>query len=555
MARKKISLTLCLAAGLSALSIAGCNQTSTPELATPDTSQHEAPLDKFQDTPLFANTLNNQWYRDAANTVRQKPLGTAERGKARNVILFLGDGMSIATVTAARILAGQRAGLAGEEHVLSFERFPYSGLAKTYNVDSQTPDSAGTMTAIVSGLKTNAGLLGADENVISGDCQSLAENEIFSALELAELAGKATGIVSTARITHATPAANYAKSADRDWEDDSDLPDSAKAGGCEDIASQLIHFEKNLAARVPGAQTNGIEVVLGGGRRGFISKTDPSGNGRRKDGQNLISQWQQQYPNGHYLVNSGDLQALGPESSAPILGLFNPSHMNYDADRDSSAAGEPSLREMTAIAIKRLSQNPEGYFLMVEGGRIDHAHHAGNAFNALNETIAFADAIATAVTLSQHDDTLIIVTADHGHAFGMSGYPKRGNPILGKVVTLGNDSPALAADGMPYTTVGYRNGRGFQNLGEDKNADNGYLQEIHAGRSDLEKIDTQASGFHQEALIPLSAETHSGEDVSIYALGPGAALISGNNEQNLIFHVINYALNLLEPISEISLSK
>jgi alkaline phosphatase len=210
---------------------------------------------------------------------------------------------------------------------------------------------------------------------------------------------------------------------------------------------------------------------------------------------------------------------------------------------------------MTAIAIKRLSQDPNGYFLMVEGGRIDHAHHAGNAFNALNETIAFADAIATAVTLSQHDDTLIIVTADHGHAFGMSGYPKRGNPILGKVVTLGNESPALAADGMPYTTVGYRNGRGFQNLGEDKNADNGYLQEIHAGRSDLEKIDTQASGFHQEALIPLSAETHSGEDVSIYALGPGAALVSGNNEQNLIFHVINYALNLLEPIAKISLTK
>ncbi|MEX1668142.1 alkaline phosphatase [Zhongshania guokunii] len=531
-----LSIGLCVAASLSA-----CSRN-----APPIADQQENQLRNLKSAPLIANTLNNAWYRDAETALTNKPLGEIERGKARNIILFLGDGMSIATITAARILAGQRLGQSGEEYALSFEHFPYSGLSKTYNVDSQTPDSAGTMTAIMSGLKTDAGALGADENVIVGDCQSLAGHEVISALELAALAGKATGIISTARITHATPAATYAKSADRDWEDDSSLPAAAKAAGCQDIASQLIDFEKNVEARISGADVDGIDVIMGGGRRGFISNTDPSGEGRRLDERNLISQWQQQYPDGKYLQTTGDLQAINPKTASKIFGLFNPSHMRYEADRDTSNNGEPSLKAMTATAITRLSQNSNGYFLMVEGGRIDHAHHAGNAFNALNETIAFADAVATAVSLSQRDDTLIIVTADHGHAFSISGYPKRGNPILGKVIEVGSTVPAQASDGMPYTTLGYRNGRGFQNLGSDNNADTAYQQEIQAGRHNLDEVDTQSSGFHQEALIPLAAETHSGEDVAIYAIGPGAALVSGSNEQNLIFHVMNYAAQLLD---------
>ena len=545
MTRKYDTLTIALAASVATLMLAACSDGKISPSVTPSKAQSTALLTHQSSAPLIANALQNQWYLDAASTVASKPLGEAERGKARNIILFLGDGMSIATITAARILAGQRLGQSGEEYALSFESFPYTGLAKTYNVDSQTPDSAGTMTAIVSGLKTDAGVLGVDENVIPGNCQSLAGNEVISALELAELAGKATGIISTARITHATPAATYAKTADRDWEADSDLPDAAKAAGCKDIASQLIDFEKNLEARIPGADVDGIEVVMGGGRRAFIDKTDASGEGHRQDGRNLIQEWQRQYRDGNYLQNAADLQAIKPNAKGKILGLFNPTHMQYESNRDTSNGGEPSLQAMTAAAITRLSQNPSGYFLMVEGGRIDHAHHAGNAYNALNETIAFADAVATAMTFSNSDDTLIIVTADHGHVFSFSGYPKRGNPILGKVVGVGSDTPTLAADGMPYTTLSYSNGRGFQNLGTDNNADTAYQQEIQTGRHNLEDIDTETSGFHQEALIPLSAETHSGEDVAIYARGPGAALVSGSNEQSLIFHVINYAADFL----------
>lgn len=547
MALKKHGFILALSTGLCALTLVACQQSNSPAPATSSTRHQEAPLNKYQDAPMISNAQNNSWYRNAETAIANKPLGLAERGKARNIILFLGDGMSIATITAARILAGQRLGLSGEEFTLSFESFPYSGLAKTYNVDSQTPDSAGTMSAIVSGLKTDAGVLGVDEKVIPGDCHSLAGREIITVLELAELAGKATGLVSTTRITHATPAATYAKSVDRDWEDDSDLPSAAKALGCEDIASQLIAFEANLENRISGADVDGIDLIMGGGRRAFIDKSDASGEGHRSDGRNLIDEWRQKHPDGHYLKNTGDLRAVMPKESGKILGLFNPSHLKYEADRDTGTEGEPSLQEMTTLAIKRLSQNPNGYFLMVEGGRIDHAHHAGNAFNALNETIAFADAIAAAKALSDADDTLIIVTADHGHAFSIGGYPKRGNPILGKVIGVGSDTPALASDGMPYTTLGYRNGRGFQDLGDNTNADAGYLQEIRAGRHNLDKVDTQASGFHQEALIPLAAETHSGEDVAIYASGPGAALVSGSNEQNLIFHVMNYAADLLRP--------
>ncbi|MCB2388025.1 alkaline phosphatase, partial [Thalassolituus alkanivorans] len=98
---------------------------------------------------------------------------------------------------------------------------------KTYNVDAQTPDSAGTMTAMMSGIKTDAGVIGVDEDVVRSDCSTVAGNEVVTALELAEIKGLSTGVVSTARITHATPAATYAHAADRNWEDNSDMPAAA----------------------------------------------------------------------------------------------------------------------------------------------------------------------------------------------------------------------------------------------------------------------------------------------------------------------------------------
>ena len=502
---------------------------------------------------IIENTRSNAWYSDAEAKIAATTQANLNRGAAKNVILFVGDGMGISTVTAARILAGQLKGQSGEENNLSFDLFPYTGLAKTYNVDAQTPDSAGTMTALISGVKTDVGVIGVNENIVRGDCTTVAGNELVTALELAEIAGKSTGILSTARITHATPAATYAKSADRDWEDDGDMPAAAISAGCEDIASQLINFEPNLEARINGVDVDGIEVVMGGGRRSFLPKdatfNSPdavsSVEGDRTDGRDLTAEWKTRYPSGNYIFDQTSFDAIDTESTSKVLGLFNESHMQYEADRGNDVAGEPSLSEMTEKAIKILDNNDNGYFLMVESGRIDHAHHAGNAYNALNDAVELSEAVAKAVELSNSDDTLIIVTADHSHVFTIAGYPKRGNPILGKVVGIGSNSPSLAADGTPYTTLGYTNGLGFRDLGNETDADEAYNQAIDAGRKDLSQIDTQAPGFNQEALIPLGSETHAGEDVGVYASGPGAALVSGTNEQNMVFHVMNYAADLV----------
>ncbi len=504
----------------------------------------------------------NSWYTDAQDTLNSKlrmTHGIGHLWRAKNVILFVGDGMGISTVTAARILDGQLKGMPGEENFLSFGKFPFTGLSKTYNVDAQTPDSAGTMTAMMSGVKSDAGVIGVDEDVKRGDCTTVQGNELVTALELAEIAGKSTGIVSTARITHATPAATYAKSADRNWEDNSDMPAEAIEQGCEDIASQLVNFEDNLESRYEHLDVDGLEVVMGGGRRHFLPK-DASANspdavssieGDRTDGRDLVTEWQEKYPEGVYVYDQYGFDGINPEYTERLFGLFNESHMQYEADRGNDIAGEPSLSEMTEKAIQVLDNNRKGFFLMVESGRIDHAHHAGNAYRALTDTIELSKAVETAMNNTDPRETLIIVTADHGHVFTIAGYPKRGNPILGKVVSIGADETAKAADGLPYTTVGYLNGRGFRDLGEETDADEGYNYPIDTGRKDLASVDTEAPGYHQEALIPMSSETHSGEDVGIYINGPGAMLLSGTNEQNMIFHVMDQSARLTEKANRV----
>jgi len=196
--------------------------------------------------------------------------------------------------------------------------------------------------------------------------------------------------------------------------------------------------------------------------------------------------------------------------------------------------------DMTRAAIKLLSSHSSGYVLSVEAGRIDHGHHAGNAFRALHDAIELSDAVEEAVRLVDLNETLIIVTADHSHVMTLAGYPKRGNPILGKVIHSGESAPVLAKDGLPYTTIGYMNGRGFHDL--EGGGDEVYKEEIFLGRKDLTDIDSESPGFHQESLVPLDMETHGGEDVAIYAVGPMAHLFRGVKEQNYIFHVMRYAL-------------
>src|SRR5690606_32520482 len=218
-------VTAALLAGM----LAGC--TTAPERVAERTSWSV-------DVPEISRASGETaqwWYRSGA---AHAAANGAMAGRAKNVILFLGDGMSLTTVAAARILEGQRAGKPGEENLLSWERFPHTAFSKTYNTDAQTPDSAGTMTAVAAGVKSHAGAIG----VSAGDrydCADSIGKHVLSWLRLADDAGLATGIVTTARLTHATPAAVYAHSPDREWENDSDLPADATAAGCRDIAQQL----------------------------------------------------------------------------------------------------------------------------------------------------------------------------------------------------------------------------------------------------------------------------------------------------------------------------
>ncbi len=431
--------------------------------------------------------------------------------KAKNVILFIGDGMGISTVTAARIYAGQANGTPGEENLLSFEHFPNVALVKTYNTNQQVPDSAGTATAMNTGVKTRAGMIGVGHTAHRGDCTEGLAARLPLAAEALAARGTAIGIVSTARLTHATPAAVYAHSPERDWESDDTIPEAQRTKGCKDIAAQLTEFP--------------FAVALGGGTRQFLGSEN--GGSRLQADADLPAAWAAEKGGTFVTTRDGMMAARG--SDRPLLGLFSPSHMTYMLDRKADTS-EPTLSEMTAAAIDKLSADPDGYYLMVEGGRIDHGHHAGQAAYALSETQEFARAVETALSKVDLSDTLILVTADHSHVFTMAGYPTRGNPILG--LAMGNDEhgeptgePLLAGDGHPYTTLGYMNGPGA----------------VDSLPRPAPEKDPMA---RQQSLIPLSSETHGGEDVALYGAGQGADGVHGVIEQNRIYDIMMRALGI-----------
>ncbi|NMH64679.1 alkaline phosphatase [Shewanella salipaludis] len=470
---------------------------------------------------LPTTQTDSQWFKDsAANVAAKTQLET--KAHAKNVILFVGDGMGISTLTAARIYQGQQmaGNKGGEENFLSFEQFPHTALVKTYNTNQQTPDSAGTMTAMATGVKSKAGAISVSDASLRGNCLSSKGNELISLVDLANAKGLSTGIVTTARLTHATPAATYAHTPERDWESDANLPAEAVANGCTDIASQLVMRD----------EANALSVAMGGGRSYFIPNDVTDGEnkkGKRKDGQDLTKAWVDKFSNAAYVWNQAGFDAIDTAATDHLLGLFNPSHMQYETDRSDDVGGEPSLTEMTAKALEILKKNDKGYLLIVEAGRIDHGHHAGNAKRALIDAVELSNAVKAAVAGTDPDDTLVMVTADHSHVFTIAGYPKRGNPILGLVHNV-DGSLAIADDNKPYTTLAYTNGPGA----------------VEGVRDDLTSVDTQDKDFMQQSLIPLGSETHAGEDIALHATGPGSQLAQGVIEQNVIFHIINQAQQL-----------
>jgi len=477
------------------------------------------PLSKiFLLTAASALVLSScQAQSQSQNSAVAKPAPTKD-AKAKNVILFIGDGMGISTITAARIFDGQSKGMSGEDNKLSFEEFQNLALVKTYNLDAQVADSAGTASAMNTGVKTQIGKINVSPDGLFAGCADSAAVPPTLFADLAEKAGMSTGIVSTARITHATPAAVYGHSQSRGWESDGEVSKDGQEKGCVDLATQLIAYGG-------AGETAGLEVALGGGQRQFLGKDE---GGKREDGKNLTIGWTKKSNVHTYVDNVTDLRAIGAASDKKVLGLFDPSHMDYEADRDDSE--QPSLTEMTRFAIENLAARDTGYFLMVEAGRIDHAHHGSNAYRALTETQELARAVALADELTKDEDTLILVTADHSHVFTIAGYPKAGNPILGLVVPPHSEDgkPSLAADKLPYTTLGYHNG-------------------AHV-RDDVEQTANmvQDKDYKQQSAIRRASETHGGEDVALFAKGPGASQVNGVIDQKEIFDIMKNAAGIAD---------
>ena len=447
------------------------------------------------DSSLFATT----------NPAHLKP---AKSHTAKNIILFIGDGMGISTITAARIFDGQNKGLQGEDHMLSFERFGDIALVKTYNLDSQVPDSAGTASAISTGLKTQIGKVSVQPDALYAGCANSADIAPTTLPDLAKQAGLAVGIVTTTRLTHATPAAFYGHNKSRDFESDMFLDDDAKNMGCTDFATQMIDANLDLA--------------LGGGRDAFIDT-------ERDDGVNLITQWDDKSASHKTISTRAELMSTivsqdgtntqNTQNIPNILGLFADSHMAFEVDRPQDT--EPSLTEMTQAAIHNLTARQTGYFLMVEAGRIDHAHHGTNAYRALSETTELSRAVQAALARTNPEETLILVTADHSHPFTIAGYAQRGNPILGLVKSIGAEDYARDLNDNTYTTLGYYTG-----------------PVVSDPRETLTDNIVQSENFQQRSTIELESGAHSGEDVMLYAYGAGAQYVGGAIDQKEIFDII-----------------
>jgi alkaline phosphatase len=288
----------------------------------------------------------------------------AEPQQARSVILLISDGMGPNHQFLAEMYAEQVLGI--DTYINTLDTIAYT---RTLTVNDNITDSAPAGSSIHSGGRYRNGVINVDEDA----------NTRFTIAHAARESGRAVGVVSTARITHATPASAYASVPDRDLENE--------------IAEQLLDFAP--------------EVALGGGRRHFV----PDG-GSREDGRDMVAEFTDA---GYTYVSTGsELAALDLSETDMLLGLFKGSHMTYEIDRVQQEIDEPSLAEMTTVALEILSRNENGFFLQVEAARIDHAGHANDAIGTLHDQLIFEESVRIALDYqAANPDTLVIVMADH----------------------------------------------------------------------------------------------------------------------------------------------
>ena len=420
---------------------------------------------------------------------------------AKKAIVFIADGMGPTTVAATRIFEAQRTDKDWRSHTLSFERFPNVALIRTHTVDAQIPDSAGTMSAIMTGYKTRSGVVSVKPKYAKGDCKSVFEDPPQTLFEYAKRSGIPTGIVTNSRVTDATPAATYGHSPDRLWENDAKTPEFALQQGCGDLANQMINF----------AEGEGLDLVLGGGRENFlpVESADPEypeSRGARRDGKDLIADWLKRQNGRKFVWNLEQFRRQDLLDAQEILGLFEPREMVFDMERIRGGGNEPSLVEMTELAITFLEKKAGkdgGYLLMIEGARIDHANHAKIPILALSETVGFSKAVEKALSMINLEHTLLLVTSDHSSSIAFTGYPEADMPIL---ASLSYPSfSLLATDGRDHVLA-----------------------------------EAEEDPFYYDPnAVPAP---HAGEDVAAYAVGNGSGAIAGTMEQHSLFDIVLEAI-------------
>jgi alkaline phosphatase len=459
-------------------------------------------------------------------------------GEATNVIFFLGDGMGPTTVTASRIYRY------GESGALNMEKLRRTARIKTFSQNGQTTDSAPSMSAYMTGVKMDNDVLSMSASTKHlPTCDPGNGTPVTTLLELAKAAGKAVGAVTTTELTHATPAATYAHICNRN------LP--------RQIAVQAVPGGAGYNA----ALGDGVNVLMGGSQEHWDAS-------KFQDGRNLFTEL---VASGYSVAKTKDeFDAIDAATTTKFIGVFSAkSHLDYELDRVKvSPSAQPSLTEMTTKAIDILvhtakQSGDKGFFLMVEGGRIDHALHATNAKRALVDAIAFDDAIAAALAKVDLKDTLVVVTADHDHTMAINGYGRvtgattPNNPGILGTVQKPDGTDVLDADGLPYTILAFGNGvrrpdvRGVDDMKALVETSAG-SPKLTAGSVTLDPAapatgNPSADNYYQVSGVRTSgggSETHGGGDVVLLADGAGASKFKGTLDNTQVFGLVKAALGL-----------
>lgn len=420
-----------------------------------------------------------------------------------NVIMLVMDGSSDNVSTLSRWYKGESLAL---DEILT-------GGARTYSAESAITDSAPAATALATGHKSNSGYVGVlPSSVTTPGAEQIKEEDAFkpvaNVLEGAKQSGRATGIVSTSEIQHATPAGFSSHVTSR--------------SNYDDIAEQQVY--------------QGIDVVLGGGLNS-LKET-------RKDGENLLEVLEEQ---NYELVTTRE--ELLKTNADKIWGSFAPAALAYDFDREHTKAEEPTLADMTKKAIDTLNKDKDGFFLMVEGSKIDWAAHANDAVGMISDFLAFDDAVKEALEFAKKDkNTLVIAVTDHGNS-GIT---------MGNIATTGTyDTTPVSAyiDPLKEATMTVEGALSF--LKEDKSN----LEEVAAlyglkNLTDKERTALETSEKLAATMVKLLAERanigyttggHTGDDVFLYAYGPNkpTGLVENTDLANIMAETMGFKLDQL----------